>query len=76
VREATLHSESVHAVVEASSTAAEAQAETRAWGFADAEVRESRPSLEDVFVTLTRRRMADAENGRAGRPAAVTGGRT
>ncbi len=74
VAEATLHSESVQAVVEEARDAASVQAEVRGWGFAEAEVRDSAPSLEDVFVTLTRRRMAELEDGRNGKPAAAAAG--
>ncbi|MBI5368042.1 MAG: ABC transporter ATP-binding protein [Planctomycetes bacterium] len=63
VSEATLHSESVHAILAPGGTPEALAAEVHGWGFADAVVRESRPTLEDVFVTLTRRRMADGANG-------------
>ncbi|MBI3267752.1 MAG: ABC transporter ATP-binding protein [Planctomycetes bacterium] len=64
VLEATLHSESVHAIVEERLTAEALEREVRGWGHAEATAHDSRPSLEDVFVTLTRRRMAAGGNGR------------
>ncbi len=63
VREATLHSESVHAIVAESITPADLARDLAGAGFAETEVRLSRPSLEDVFVTLTRRRMTEVNGG-------------
>jgi ABC-type multidrug transport system ATPase subunit len=58
---ATIFGQSVHTIIPDDRGDAELLAEVRAGGFAHAEIRDIRPSLEDVFVKLTE----DASRGRA-----------
>jgi drug efflux transport system ATP-binding protein len=57
---ATIFGQSVHTIIPDDRGDAELLAEVRAGGFAHAEIRDIRPSLEDVFVKLTE----DASRGR------------
>jgi ABC-type multidrug transport system ATPase subunit len=50
---ATIFGQSVHTMIPDGRADAELLAEVRAGGFAEAEIRDIRPSLEDVFVKLT-----------------------
>jgi len=75
VREATIFGQSVHAVVEAGVTDAQLHADLDAHGHLPASVRTIVPSLEDVFVSLTRsaahaRALAAMESN----PSAAAGG--
>ena len=54
VREATIFGESVHLLVDATLTEAAIRAALSPRLATEAEVREIAPSLEDVFVTMTR----------------------
>jgi ABC-2 type transport system ATP-binding protein len=61
--DATIFGQSVHTLIPRDKADATVLAEARAAGFPDAEVREIKPSLEDVFVKLTE----DAARARAER---------
>jgi ABC-type multidrug transport system ATPase subunit len=62
---ATVFGQAVHAVVPAELGDAQILSGLKAAGFPEAEVRNIRASLEDVFVTLTERAAARALEGRA-----------
>ena len=61
---ATIFGQSIHLLMEESVSPAEVESDLRREGFADAQLREIRPTLEDVFVTLTNAMKEEIDEGR------------
>ena len=55
VRDATIFGQSIHLLMDASDSLDRIRLTLEQIGIADAEVKAARPSLEDVFVTLTKK---------------------
>lgn len=65
IRSATVFGQSIHAVVDESVRPEDLTAQLARQGVAVSEIRPLAPTLEDVFVELTRRRQADLERAHA-----------
>ena len=67
VRDATIFGQSIHLLMELDVPLERLKVTLEKIGIKDAEVASARPSLEDVFVTLTKRQASNGRNGAAGR---------
>ncbi len=63
-RSATIFGQSIHMLMDESCPVAEVEADLHLAGFPDARVRDIRPTLEDVFVTLTASLKGEANGSR------------
>ncbi len=61
---ATIFGQSIHLLMEESVSPSEVESDLRREGFADVHLREIRPTLEDVFVTLTNAMKEEIDEGR------------